>query len=214
MVKALADHKDRKLSLFKAAKIYGIPESTLRDHLKHMNRTGEATCKKGRPMILTSKEEDEIAMICDVFIRWKFGIGKKEIVQVVRDYCKGNKRSNLFKGGVPRDDWWRGFMRRHPQLVQRRPQALQMVRAESATVGMIHDWFQNCLKPSLESLGLVDKPSSIYNVDESGFLLSGRPGKVIAKRSPDSHWRVWKGKYHSTSLCVWCWSTLTTIYCL
>ena len=145
MVKALADHKDRKLSLFKAAKIYGNPESTLRDH---MNRTGEATCKKGRPTILTSKEEDEIAMICEVFVRWKFGIGKKEIVQVVRDYCKGKKRSNPFKGSVPGDDWWRGFMRRHPQLVQRRPQALQMVRAESAT-GIIRDWFQNCLKPSL-----------------------------------------------------------------
>lgn len=33
-----------------------------------------------------------------------------------------------------------------------------------------------------DTLGLSDKPQCIFNVDENGFLLSGRPAHVIRKR--------------------------------
>ena len=50
---------------------------------------------------------------------------------------------------------------------------------------MIDHWFESCLRPCLESLHLMDKPE-LYNVDESGFPLSGRPGHVIVKRGMKS----------------------------
>lgn len=77
-------------------------------------------------------------------------------------------------------------MRRHPQLVKRKPQPLQMVRAKAATVQLIDDWFDNCLQPALTALNLTEKPQCIFNVDETGFSLSGRPNHVLVKRGSKS----------------------------
>ncbi len=73
-------------------------------------------------------------------------------------------------------------MKRHRDLTKRKPQALQMIRARSATPEVINHWFLECLKPTLDHLGLVNKPHCIFNVDESGFPLSGRPAHIICKR--------------------------------
>lgn len=46
--------------------------------------------------------------------------------------------------------------------------------------------FKKCLEPTLDKLGLREKPQCIFNVDESGFPLSGRPAHVICKRGVKS----------------------------
>ena len=107
-------------------------------------------------------------------------------MNVVSDYFKQSKKPNPFKNGAPGEDWWVRFMKRHPELSKRKPQALQMVRARAATPEVVNHWFHQCLKPALDSLGLMDKPNCIYNVDESGFPLSGRPAHVICKRGMKS----------------------------
>ena len=42
------------------------------------------------------------------------------------------------------------------------------------------------LKPVLDQLGLQDHRNQIFNVDESGFPIAGRPGKVLAPRGMKS----------------------------
>ena len=104
-------------------------------------------------------------------------------MNVVSDYFKQSKKPNPFKNGAPGGDWWVRFMKR---LSKRKPQALQMVRARAATPEVVNHWFHQCLKPALDSLGLMDKPNCIYNIDESGFPLSDRPAYVICKRGMKS----------------------------
>ena len=77
-------------------------------------------------------------------------------------------------------------MKRHPELTKRKPQALQMVRAKAATQEVVDHWFLECLKPTLDKLNLTSKPHCIFNVDESGFPISGRPTHVITKRGMKS----------------------------
>ncbi len=77
-------------------------------------------------------------------------------------------------------------MKRHPQLAQRKPQALQIVRAIAATPEVVNHWFMECLKPMLVKLHLEEKPHCVFNVDENGFPLSGRPAHVIVKRGMKS----------------------------
>ena len=38
-----------------------------------------------------------------------------EVLNVVSEFCKSNKRHNPFKNNIPGPDWWAGFIRCHPQ---------------------------------------------------------------------------------------------------
>ena len=51
----------------------------------------------------------------------------KDIINVVAEYMKNSRKKKPFKDGVPGEDWWRLFMKRHPKLTKRKPQALQIV---------------------------------------------------------------------------------------
>lgn len=42
--------------------------------------------------------------------------------------------------------------------------------------------FYILLKNTLEKFDLVDKPRSIYNMDESGIQINNKPGKVVAEK--------------------------------
>ena len=135
---------------------------------------------------MTKKEEDQIAQTCIIFSEWGYRLGKKEIISVVHDYLKNNNKSHLFPGGVPGDDWWRGFLKRNSQLSLRKPQALQIARAQSSTQEVIDHWFNNILKPMMEKTGVTDHPERIFNADETSFSLCGRPQRVVTKRGAKS----------------------------
>ena len=48
-----------------------------------------------------------------------------------------------------------------------------MVKAKAMKKDTVNHWFQQCLKPVLIGLNLVDKQSQIFNLDESSFPLFG-----------------------------------------
>ena len=160
LAKAISDHKNNKVSIYKAAKDNGVPYPTLRRYLK--SASPEVPLKVGKHTTLSPAEEEEIAMTCDLFAGWGFGISKAEVVNVVSEFFVVNKRPNPFKNNKPGPDWWSGFMRRHPSLAKRKPQPLQIVRARAATARLIDDWFDNCLQPALTTLNLIDKPSLYF----------------------------------------------------
>ena len=69
MGKAIDDVKNKKMSIYAAAKVNGVPKTTLLRHLKHPNKTFIV----GRPTTLTSAQEDEIVETCQIFAEWGFG---------------------------------------------------------------------------------------------------------------------------------------------
>ena len=105
---------------------------------------------------------------------------------MVAEFVKYHKRGDAFRNGVPGNDWWQGFLRRNPELVRRKPQQLQMIRAKASTSEIVNHWFTDCLKPVLDQLELADKPERIFNVDETSFALSGKPDYVLVKRATKS----------------------------
>ena len=62
-----------------------------------------------------------------------FGLTREMVGNVVMDYLKDKGRQNPFAHGKPGNDWWSGFMRRWPKLVERKPQHLPANRAMSLT---------------------------------------------------------------------------------
>ena len=183
MIAAIEAVKVEKITVYEASKRFKIPRETLRSRV-----IGKVILKArtGRPTTLTENEEAEIVETCQIFAEWGFGLRKEDVKGVVADFCRKLKRTNPFKQGVPGDDWWGGFMRRHPALVRRKPQALQMVRAQCSRVEIVNHWFIECLKPALDFLKLHNHPERIFNVDEVGFPLSGRPTSVLVKKGMKS----------------------------
>ena len=117
-----------ELKPHRAAVKFGIPPSTLYDHLK-----GKSTKRYGGPpTILTHAEEKEIATACEVLQQFGYPLTTDIVGVIVRDYVLAAQRATPFTNSTPGYDWWCGFLRRWPQLSQRKPEHLPRHRAQGA----------------------------------------------------------------------------------
>ena len=131
---ALQEVQKRKcgVSVRSIARKYGVPSTTLHDHLKNK----AARVGAGRPTILTPAEENEIVISCQVLQELGFGLTKETGGAIVVDYCCSIGRNNPFRG-QPGPHWWRGFQSQHLTLVSRKPQHLpkhRTIAGNQATV--------------------------------------------------------------------------------
>ena len=125
---ALNAVKSQGMSIRGAATKYGIPATTLHDHVSGKSKR----IHSGAPTILTPSEEKEIVTACQVMQDLAFPLTKEFMSVVIRDYLRDAGRGDRFTDGIPGRDWWYGFFRRHPELVQRKPEHLQKCRADAA----------------------------------------------------------------------------------
>lgn len=104
-------------SVRSVAEKYGIPKSTLHDHIKGVSKKRYG----GPSTVLTAEEEKEIAASCLVLQELGFPLTKDHLSIAVRDYLKDRGRSECFRDGIPGYSWWVGFFRRHPRKEARTP---------------------------------------------------------------------------------------------
>ena len=96
----------------------------------------------------------------------------------VAEICQG--KLTPFKDGIPEDSWLHWFRQRHPDLVMRVPQRLEIARARPMNLTSVHGFYSN-LQQSYRDHDYT--PSHIWNVDESGCNAFGSGlGKVLAKK--------------------------------
>ena len=88
MKAAIDEVQSGKMTQYRAAKLYKIPRQTLNDRLTNKVMSGNV----GRPIRLSVAEENEIVEACIIFSEWGYGIGKKEVISIVADYCKSKKK--------------------------------------------------------------------------------------------------------------------------
>ena len=126
---AMEDVRAGRAGVRGAARKYGIPRSSLHDHLidKSTKRYG------GPPTVLTKEIEKEIATTCTVLQDFGFPLTKELVGVVIRDLLKDTGQQNPFTGGTPGRDWWERFLSRWPLLSLRKPQHLPKARALGAT---------------------------------------------------------------------------------
>lgn len=185
--KALQDVRENQLSVRAAAQKHEVPKSTLHDHLK----SHDPRAKPGPAPILNRMEEDELVKWIVDMSEIGYGQCRQQVCLMVKKILDRDHRANPFPDNMPGKDWWHGFLRRNPQLSIRTPQALQICRAKACSPETMNKWYADYEQFLLVN-DLLDKPSRIWNCDESGFAMCPRSNKVLAPRGT-------KNVYYATS---------------
>lgn len=167
--KALAE-VEKGLSIRTVAEMYGIPKSTLHDHVSGKVAYG---AKSGPDPYLDLEEEEELAS----FLVRSAGIGyphtKKEVFTLVQQILtKKGVEANVTNG------WWERFRSRHPNITTRVAVPLSVARAKASDPVVLEGYF-DMLEECLKENKIFDKPGFIFNCDETGIPLNPRCMKVI-----------------------------------
>lgn len=89
--------------------------------------------------------------------------------------------------GIAGRDWFISFLERNPTLTIRKAEGISLARASGMNRTDVNKYF-DLLEKTMSKEDLLNKPASIYNMDETGLQLNNEPGKVVAKKgSKDVH---------------------------
>ena len=181
MKNAITAVKVNKMSLRKACKNFSVPKDSLHRRVKkaslesslHTNLLG-----RFRKVLSDNQEQDLNKYIKDMDNSF-YGLSMMDIRLIVFEFCKKNLIPNPFNkdSKLAREDFVRGFLKRHPDLSLRKPEAISLNRVFGLNEDNIKIYFSN-----LENL--LDKyhfePHQIFNCDESGLSCVHKPLKVIS----------------------------------
>lgn len=192
-------------SMGATARKYGIPRSTLHDHISGKHKQ----VGKGGPTVLTSSEEREIALTCMTLGGMGFGLTRNLVEIVLVEYIKEQQIPNPFRSGIPGRDWWERFLRRWPCLSERKPQHLSKKRAEASHPDIINGWFDRVEELARSvSLDLSDPESAhrLWKCDETGLCTAAGSKTLLVKRGSRQVSEVSSGSDHEyiTIHCAGC----------
>lgn len=170
---------DEGASIAASARKFGVPRSTLSE-----KRSGRhpIECRMGPETVLTQDEEnlleEWIFYVSDV----GFPVSKRQLLDSVQMILNKSKRKTVFTNNRPGRKWYAAFRQRYPKVVEKESQNLTRARA-SVTEEDLRKWYAEVYETlsKMNKLDILDDSNRIFNMDESGFYLSPKPGKVRSK---------------------------------
>ena len=166
--------KDQKISVSKAAKLYGVPDQTLRDRV-----TGHIsidTLKSGRSPIFSLDEEVKLVGHLQAVAKYGYGYTRQEVVDIASDYSV--QLGKRVSDNPLTINWFRGFIQRWPELHVIRPRALELQRAKCTSASVIDKYFDE-LDQVLTKYNLKEQPHLTFNIDEKGISQNHVPPYVV-----------------------------------
>ncbi|KAK3741753.1 hypothetical protein QZH41_008850, partial [Actinostola sp. cb2023] len=165
---AIKDIIESGLSVRKAAKEWGVARSSLHDRLRG-NVVHE---KPGRCQVLCPTEECRFTdWLTERFDRG-FGVSKREFLESVKLFLDKGQRKTRLRNNLPGNKWYRGFVKRNPQMKLRSARPLSKKRAQ-LTAEDVDTWFQH-YGTFIGKLGLSNSPSQIWSCEATIFEIQGR----------------------------------------
>lgn len=198
VLKAIADCRSGKMSIRGAAKHYNIDKSLLSRRVQ-----GRGIQKRGRKQALPANVEQNLATYLKTMSQWGFGLSKDDAKNVVQEYVQAAGVNTPFISGKPGNVWFRNFQKRN-SLSLKKPEPLESCRRQATSDPYTIYEFYDLVKMIVDQNNLADKPSYIYNLDESGFSSDPSKIKVVAGRGEKVHRNIQgSGKENTTVLaCV------------
>ena len=165
--------EDMGYSVHRAAEEYGVPKSTLHDRVSGKHLLGG---KSGPERYLTEEEESELEEFLVGCALVGFAKSRNQVIEIVQELLRRKGRNVTVSHG-----WWESFRRRHPNITLRTASPLSYARIVGSNPCIIGRYF-DLLEKTLEENEFLDKPSQIFNLDETGMPLDPTPPKVVAGR--------------------------------
>ena len=162
------------LPVERVAKFLSIPITTLKDRVH--GRVNIDTVKSGPSPLFSAEQEAYLSQHLITMAEIGYGYSRQEAINLASDYVVHLKIKN--PGHRFSLSWLYGFLDRWPDLRVKKPRALEIARAKSATRPVIERYFQE-LDRILTKFHLKDKPARLYNLDEKGLSTDHKPPKII-----------------------------------
>lgn len=164
----------------KAAKEFGIPKSTLERHAKgKVTSPGDLRLGSLQPVLLGFEDElkDYIFKMQAMF----FGLTLQDLRELAFNLADRNKIQHPFntEKRMAGQTWVQGFLRRHPDVSVRMPEATSLSRAAGFNRVQVGRFFDK-LKGIFTENQMT--PDRIFNVDETGITSVQKPCKVLSKK--------------------------------
>ncbi|KAI5070476.1 hypothetical protein GOP47_0014819 [Adiantum capillus-veneris] len=181
MAKALSA-REQGLSLQKCSMQSGMNKSAIANWEEGRSQKR----RRGPETTLTFDEEEALQKWIFQKCKSGHGVSVLDVKLKVAEICQ--TRHTLFTNGILGRSWWKGFRRRHPQLVIRVSEGLDQSRAIRFRPKIVKTLYEN-----LRMLYDENKypPSNIWNADKTRFQGSRDKGmKILAKKGTKSMYGI------------------------
>ena len=161
----------------KAARLFDIPRTTLRDRLSGRIHIDTVTTKLP---LLSQLEEVKLVNHIKTMASYGYGYTRQICVNLASDMAvqvgKRTKEQPLTL------KWMRGFLKRQLELRVLKPRGLDYNTAKLTSKATVDKYFGD-LERCLSKHGLTDKPHLIFNLDEKGITTEHKPPAIVGTSS-------------------------------
>jgi len=172
MQKAISSVEHEGISLRRAAEMYGIPRSTLHDHVSGRIEHGALP---GPNPYLTREEEEELIAFLIRCAAIGYPHTRYQIMAIVQEMLESKGIQTSISDG-----WWERFKKRHPEITLRVAAPLSFARAIASDRDSLNCYY-DLLEETLKQNGIFNNASRIFNCDETGIPLNPPSPKVVHK---------------------------------
>lgn len=162
------------ISVYRASRLYGIPESTLRDRTRG---NVKVDARPGGDTLFAEEEEKQLVEHVKYMSSIGYGYTKLNVQYLAADFAVSCDKKCSSDRPLS-DNWFYGFLKRWPGLKVAKPQKLSLLRAQYASREVIDAYFKE-LSTIMTVNNLKDKPERLYNMDETGINTEHAPPKIV-----------------------------------
>ncbi|KAI5640710.1 DDE superfamily endonuclease domain-containing protein [Phthorimaea operculella] len=156
---AIEDVRSKRLSSYRAAKVYNVPRTTIMVRMRDGETTGP-----GRRTSIPNEMEVSLANALKILQSWGFRLTKHDVIDFVRAFLTSKTLTpQPFKNCVPGQDWLVSFCTRHELT-------LFYNQRITGDPFVVFGYF-SLLKNVLNTLNLEDQPLKIWNLTETSMEL-------------------------------------------
>jgi len=169
MKAAVEEVRSGRLGYKAASARHGVPKSTLERRVKNKNQHAVESMKVlGAKKVFADEVENELVQYCVRMEEMFFGLTVTDLRRLAFQLAERNGIDHPFnkETKLAGEDWASSFLRQHPQLSVRQPEATSAARARGFNAVTVGEFF------SLLETVMDEKkfsPTRIFNADETGL---------------------------------------------
>ena len=196
-------------SLSEASRIYGVPKGTLSRHMTGKNKVSNLNVKvHGRVKTFSTELETELVDHLLTLESMYFGLRIDEVRKLAFELAESNGIMHSFnkESGMAGKKWFYSFLKRHPELSIRTPEATSIARSQGFNRERVSSYFE-LLGKIYDEEKLT--PDRLYNMDESSLsTVQDGQCKIVGQKGKKRIGAVTSQERGESVTCVVCMSAV------